>query len=261
MTTWKLLSSLDLSWWVLIFMILWLALGSLVSSDAMFQEGLSGMNELLVRKWLSSQGLEHPWTLSWFGVLVLLALTLGCNLAACLWNRVRNNTSIRGLRFWVFIGLHIVFGAVMLLHALETVVGQKYPQQSVRAGEEVALSAGWTLNILDVVYVNDPALLRLTGQDARQAMTRESFDLEANCVHIALSREGQTRKEGKIHMLRPFEHAGYYVVLRGFVAGPDGVGAKIRVVNSPVHTPFLFAYGLLIGSFMAWLLLSVRPKA
>lgn len=261
MYIWKRLSSLDLSWWVLIFLILWFALGGLVSSDAMFQEGLSGMNELLVRKWLSRQGLEHPWTLSWFVVLVLLALTLGFNLAACLWNRVRNNTSIRGLRYWVFIWLHIVFGAVMLLHALETVVGQKYPQQRVQAGEKVALSAGWTLNIEDIVYVNDTALLRLKGQDARQAMTRESFDLEANCVHIALNREGKIRKEGRIYMLRPFEHAGYYVVLRGFVAGPDGIGAKIRVVKSPVHTPFLFAYVLLICSFMIWLLLSVRHKA
>ena len=241
-------SSLHLTWWTITGLILWFVLGSLAASLPSFQAGLEGMNSLLLRSWLTSKGLEHPWTLSWLLALVLLAATLGLNLVACLWKRLRMRNGTQKLRFWIFISLHLFFGLVMLLHGLETVIGEKFPQQTVQAGDSLDLDSVWSLHIKEVSYVNDPSLLQLDKHEARRAMTRDSFDLQSNSVRIALMHKKDTVHTGDIRMLHPLHHAGFHVVLRGFVFHPQSIGATIKVVKSPLHTVFFSAYALLIAS-------------
>ena len=253
MVVFKRLSSLYLTWWLLISLVLWFVLGSLAASVPAFQDGLSGMNAWLVRDWLASQGLRYPKVVLWLGILVLLAAALGLNLAACLWIRLQNALNIRGLRLCIFLSMHLLFGLVMLLHGLETVIGEKYPQQTVQAGQVMDLQSGWEVHIREVIYVNDPRLLRLDKDQARRAMTRDSFDLQANRVHIALSRKGRVVAEGRIGMLRPLHHAGLHIVLRGFAWSRQGIGARIKVVRSPLHTAFFSTYALFIISLIIWL--------
>jgi len=139
----------------------------------------------------------------------------------------------------------------MLLHGLETVIGKKFPQQTVQAGDSLDLDSSWSIHIKEVTYVNDPSLLQLDKHDARRAMTRESFDLQSNSVRIALVHKGDTVRTGDIRMLHPLHHAGFHVVLRGFAFDPQGIGATIKVVKSPLHTVFFAAYALLIASITA----------
>jgi hypothetical protein len=254
------LSSLVLTWWILLGTAAWFALGSLGTSYAPFEEGLSGLTALLVRQWLTSHGPAHPWTLSWLAVLLLLVVILGTNLIACLWKRVQKSSRNKGPRFWIFMAVHILFGLVMLLHGLETVLGEKYPQQSVQAGDVIPLAAGWGVQIKDITYVNDLRLLHLERHAARRAMTSDSFDLQANRVRLSLVHKGKTVHAGTIRMLHPLEHAGWHLILRGFTSNGQKIGAKIKVVKSPVHKPFFIAYALLIVSLIASFLLSLVQK-
>ena len=257
MFVFKWLSSLELTWWLLISLVMWFVLGSSAASWPTFQDGLSGMNALLVYDWLRSRGIGYPWVLLWLGALVFLAAILGVNLAACLWKRIQNRHKAQGLRLWIFIAMHILFGLVMIVHGLETMIGEKYPKQTVQAGDVVLLSSGWKVHIKKVIYVDDPQMLRLDKQEARRAMTRDSFDLQANRVDIALSHQGQVVEKGHVRMLQPLHHAGFHIVLRGFAYSSQGVEAQIKVVSSPFHTAFFIVYALFITSLVIWLVLLI----
>ena len=254
------LSSLHLTWWVLIGFILWFALGIQAEKWPSFQEGLAGMNALLVRDWLGSQAQQHPLTLIWLMGLIVLALVLGINLVVCIWKRWTRNANGRGLRFWIFLLVHMIFALVMLMHGLETVVGQKYPQQTVAAGERISLGQGWAVQVDSITYVDDPQLLLLDKHQARRAMSRDRFDMQVNSVRVNLMHHGRQVKQGTLRMLDPVHAGRVHVVLRGFAVGPEEILAKLRVVISPLHTVFFSAYALLILSLMLCLVLRLGQQ-
>lgn len=255
------LSSLRLTWWILLGIIAWFVLGIKAAALDSFQKGLEGMNEVLVREWLIQSAQEHPWTLAWFSVLLCLAAILSLNLIVCIWKRIiyKNSEDLR-LRYWAFLVLHICFALTILLHGMETIIGKKYPQKQVQAGEAINLDSSWKVRVDKVNYSSNPKFLQLNKDKARRAMSRERFNMKTNWVRIDLLHNGHHVKKGEIKMLEPLSCHSLHVILRGFGYHPEGIKAKIKVVKSVLHIPFLSVYLLFIFSFFAWLLLNLTYK-
>ena len=195
------LSSLRLTWWVLLGIIAWFVLGIKAVTLDSFQRGLEGMNEVLVREWLIQNAQEHPWTLFWFSVLLFLAAILSLNLIVCIWKRiVYQNSEDLHLRYWAFLVLHICFALTILLHGMETILGKKYPQKQVQAGKAITLDSNWKVRVDKVNYASNPRFLQLNKDKSRRAMSRERFNMKANWVRIDLLRNGRQVKRGKIRM-------------------------------------------------------------
>lgn len=253
------LASLHITWWVLIGLIAWFVLGANAVENPSFSKGLSSMNEILVRTWLICRGGDHLLVLCWFLVLIVLSAILGVNLAACIYSRLMRSQNGRWpLKLWVFTAIHLLFALVMVLHGLEMFLGHKYPQQQLKSGQTAVLDSSWSITVHEVKFINDPELLKLKGQEARRAISRDRFDMQANFVKISLVSNNEPVQTGNIRMLAPMSHGGIHVILRGFEYGPKGLSARIRVVKSFLHTPFTIAYAMLIISMLIWFLLKIR---
>jgi hypothetical protein len=225
-----------------------------------FASGLQEMNGSIVLEWLSTRGVKYPLVLVWFIVLMVLSATLALNVFACLWKGLVRTRNRSGLRFWVFWSVHLLIGLVMLLHGLDMVVGKKYGPIHVQAGDEVPLDHGWSLQVHEVMYVDDPELLQLKGHQARQAMTRDRFDMQANAVRVSLARNGRQVSTGQTKMLQPLIHENMHIVLRGFSGQGHSTSARIKVVNAPLHRLFFVSYALLIASLAVWFIVNLfRP--
>lgn len=256
------LASLNITWTTLAALAIWFVLGKTAAGAESFSRGLSLMNQILVRDWLALRGADHPLVLGWFIVLAVLALVLGINLLFCLLRRLRQAAgSRRGAKFWVFVFMHAVFGLLMIMHGLETATGQKYPARQMLAGEERQLDSGASIRVREVIFVNDPELLLLDSREARHSIGRDEFDMQENRAVVTLSDNGREVVTGAIRMLQPLRRGHIHVVLRGFEYTPEGTAAKIRVVESFLHTPFLAAYALFIVGLAAYLVLSAGLRA
>lgn len=214
------------------------------------------MNATLVRDWLLYEAMRHHWILAWLAGLIFLTAVLGINLVTCLWQRLeRTNRDSRGIRFWAFFGIHFFFGLVMLMHGLEMVVGEKYPWQSIRAGEEIRLDSDWRVHAHNINYINDISILNSNRGQRRRSTTRDSFDTQANFVRVSLLWRNREVATGDVKIMQPLVHGNIHVVLRRFEYGPEGLSARMRVVDAPLHKFFFTAYLLLICNLIGWLFL------
>ncbi len=149
----------------------------------------------------------------------------------------------------------------MILHGLEMLLGQKYPEQQLTAGQAAILDSDWRLEVHEISFVNDPELLKLKKQEARQTISRDHFDMQANFVKVSLVRNQQPVRTENIRMLAPMSHDSMHVILRGFEYGAGRITARLRVVHSFLHTSFSIAYCMLIISMLIWFLLTCRPAS
>ncbi len=254
------LASLQITGWLLIGLIAWFFLGAQAAGIPSFSQGLSGMNEILAGSWLITRGQDHLPVLAWLFVLIGLAGILGINLAACIYRRLpRPGNGRNPFRLWIFLAIHLLFGLVMLLHGLEMFLGHKYPVHQLAAGQTAILDSNWRLEVHTVNFVNDPELLQLEKQEARQRISRDRFDMQANFVRVSLLRDQERVRTEDIRMLAPMSHKGMHVVLRGLEYDGENITARLRVVESFLHTPFTIAYGMLIITMIIWFLLTARP--
>lgn len=252
------MSSLQLTWWVLLGIVAWFSLGIQAAAYDFFAEGLTTMNAVLVRDWLIYQALQKPWVLSWLIVLILLSVILALNLIFCLWKKLAGEVSAgQGVRFWFFLGLHLLFGLVMIMHGLEMVLGEKQPWQRVQAGSTISLDSGWRARVHKLQFMHDVQVLQMERSERRKLMTIESFDLEANYVRVSLLHKGQLVKTENIGMLSPLVQDNIHVVLRKFEFGPQGLSARIRMVEAPLHKAFFSVYAVFILSLLIWLIIRI----
>jgi hypothetical protein len=148
----------------------------------------------------------------------------------------------------------------MIFHGMEMVIGEKHPWQSVRAGETYRPDSSWHVVVHDIVFINDPGILNPDRGERRQSMTRDRFDVKANTVRVSLLYRGEIVKSGDIRILAPLTHGNARVVLRRFEHGQDGLSARLRIVDAPLHTLFFTIYSLFIVNLAAWLMLRlIRP--
>lgn len=248
------LGSLQLTWWILIAIGAWLGLGLIAAEQPFFAQGLSDLNNLLVRDWLLHKALKEPWVLAWLMMLLLQAAVLALNLVVCLWQRLeRQGSAEQALRFWLFLSLHILFGVLMVMHGLEMVLGEKQPWQSVQAGQKLRLDSVWSAKVHKLQFENDLRLLELSRQERRRKMTKDRFALQQNLVRVSLLKDGKLAASRDIRILNPLSHGGIHVVLRRFEYGPQGLSAQMRIARSPLQRIFLAVYSLFIFSLMLWL--------
>ena len=249
-------ASLALTWYILMGIVGLLYLGACLAGYPFFEDGLSGMNAVVVFHWITAHASSHPLVLTWLAGLVLTAGALGINLAACLCQRFANTKKNgRGSRFWVFLGLHLIFGMVMTLHGLEMVTGEKHPWQQMREGESFRTDSGWGLNVHEIIFINDVNILNSDRGQRRMAMTAEKFNVRANLVRASLLFNGKVVTSGDIRIMEPLTHKNIRVVLNRFGYGPEGLSARLRIVDAPLHKLFFISYALLIITLLAWVIL------
>jgi hypothetical protein len=246
-------ASLGLTWWSLLGIIGMLYLGVYLAGYVFFENGLSAMNSMVVIQWIAKHSASHPIVLLWLILLVILAGVLAINLGACLYQRISNTwKNGRGLRFWIFLTVHLIFGLVMTLHGLEMVTGQKHPWQNMLEGQSFNTDSGWGLKVDEIIFADDVSILKSERGRRRTAMTSDKFDVKANHVRASLLKNGKVVKSGEIRIMKPLVYENTRVVLNRFDHGPQGVSASLRIVNTPLHKLFFTSYLLLISALFIW---------
>ncbi len=253
----KKLSSIQLCFWLLALIILWLAAGIALALHPATGDAVYGMNKQLVIDWLLQS--ENPdWrAAAWLLVFCLLNLLLFINMSLCLaLNLLKRILFSAKLKNSLLTVIHVLVLFVMLGHLANMAVGFKQERIKMTPGSVLDLPGGYMVELNSVHFAADLRLLTMDRHKARQEMTRDRFDLKENFADISVFR-GRLEKAGKrIHIMEPLKLGSFRVTLNRFFAadknGEKHAGAVITVSRNPIHEWFFLIYALMILSFLAY---------
>jgi len=133
------------------------------------------------------------------------------------------------------------------------IMGEKYESSVMFPGQIRDLGGRYSLRMDSLVFLDDPALLRLSKHDKHLKMTRGVFHLKGNHAILTLQKDGRTIERSTAGILAPFDHGSLHIVLKTFILGKKNnkLGALIIIVRNPLATPFFIIYALMIIT-LAW---------
>jgi hypothetical protein len=257
------LSSLQMTTWTLVVLILWFMWGTLMTGLDAFSTGFEQMNSMLVRDWLTSADTEPGILKFWFVGLLLVMGVLGVNLIFCSWNRILKIMRVKfsGPKLFMLI-VHVVFGLVALGHFGGFMMGFRYERIPLYDGQAFTLEDGPSIKVIKVHFTDDARVLN----KVRGHIMRDEFNYPSNYVEVAMLNAGHEVKRGRVYILRPLRHGSIQVTLARFIpANPSGIagrtegnpGVMLVISSNPVLNIFLMLYplmiiGIVIPLIMTW---------
>jgi len=250
----KRLSSMQFAFWAILCLIFWMGLGALLTiKSSPYYDVFSTMNEQMITQWLASKAANMPVILGWFIGLCLIAAALLLNTSLCIWQRILPMLQAARLSRNILAVVHILVILVMAGHGLSMIMGEKYESSVMFPGQIKNLGGGYSLRMDSLVFLDDPALLRLSKHDKHLQMTRDVFHLKGNHAILMLQKDGRTIERSTVGILAPFDHGSLHIVLKTFILGKKNnkLGALIIIVRNPLANPFFIIYALMITT-LAW---------
>ena len=261
------LSSLTLTTWTLVVLLLWFIIGILfVRMDSLADE-FRLMNGTLVRHWLLSAEDGSNVLKFWFVGLCLVMIVLGVNLVFCSWTKILKIIRIRfsGPKFFMLI-VHVLFGLVALGHLGTYMLGYKKAQVRLQEGAKFEFGDGYSVQLVGVHFVDDVEVLKKTRRQLRPG----DLSYDDNFAEIAISQNGKEIQRGRIYTMKPMRQKDIHVVLRTFTAprsqdnqqpGKGKLGVMLSISRNPVLDVFLVLYPIMILGIAIHLVMTWRTSA
>jgi hypothetical protein len=216
------LSSLTLSFILMIILVLWFGLGLLLTYHPVADRAIKGMNDQLILSWLVTRAAAHPLVGAWLMALLGLSGLLLLNLICCCFTlpglKIRFKSGPRPVLLLI---LHVLVGLVMIGHGAHMMAGFKAADIKLQAGQNAALPDGTTIHLESVTCSYVPLLRTSDRQQRRQLLTRDRVRLTDNYIDFAIRKDGTVIDSGRALMLRPFRRGSFRVTLNGFFPMPE----------------------------------------
>jgi hypothetical protein len=260
------LSSLHLTTWILLTLLLWLVWGILMAGSDTFVQGFGEMSNTLTRDWLMAPDTDFSILKTWFlGLCVLMAL-MGINLVFCSWTKILRiiRSRFNGPMLFMLI-VHMVFGFVALGHFAGLMFGSKYHNVQLWNGKRFEFENGYDVELVRVNFVNDYSVLNKAPKD----ITEDEFNYKENCAEVVLRKDGKEVERGKTYKLRPMNHKSIQITLETFLPPRDGEqnpesagepGAVFTVSRNQSLKIFLALYPMMITGILIHLIMTWRSK-
>ena len=260
------LSSMYLTVWVLVFLLLWIGLGLYLAGAESFAKDFRVMNNMLIRDWLFSLKTGTDFLKIWFAALCTAIILMGINLIFCSWNRIfkimRARFSISQLFMLI---VHCIFGFVALSHLGGFMLGFEY--NNIRLGKSLkyTVKEGYELEVKDIHFVGKTTALGKTKRE----ITREELNYMESYVDVSLLKDGKLLKSQRLFLLKPMSYRDVHVTLRSFVLpdnfkGTPGTDTKAWVMftlsRNPVLRIFLIIYPAMIAGIFIYLVMTWRKS-
>lgn len=260
------LSSLNLTMWVLVFLILWVGLGLYLAGAESYTEAFREMNNMLIREWLFSEKTGAGFLKIWFVILCAAMGLMGINLIFCSWTKIFRimMSKFNGPKLFMLI-VHVVFGFVALGHLGGLMLGFEHNNIRLGEGNKFAFEDGYEVEVKSVHFVGDPKALTKSRRD----ITREDLDYKQSCAEVVLRRNGDEVAKDSVYLLRPLNYKDIHVTLRNFVPSGDfkqggNETGRPRVMftvsRNPVLKIFLTFYPLMIAGIFIHLVMTWKGK-
>lgn len=261
------LASLHYTTWNLVVLLLWMVWGMLMAGSDSLKKAFNGMNNVLIRDWLTTQN-DFPMLKIWFIGLCILMTFLGINLIFCSWEKIFRIIRARfnGSKFFMLI-VHAIFGLVALFHLGGLMLGYEHTNIQLGEGSIYGFEDDYEIGVTKVNYVSDYSVLEKQKKD----ITRDDFDYRKNYAEVVLKKDGTELKRGNISIFNPMDYGDIQVTLGNFMKSPEsgnkegGDQAKpwiiLTVSSNPVLDVFLVLYPLMIVGIIIHLIMTWRPSA
>ena len=256
------LSSMYLTMWVLVFLVLWIGLGLYLAGAESFTKDFRLMNNMLIRDWLFSEKTGMGFLKIWFIALCAAMVVLGINLIFCSWTKIFRiiRAKFSGSQFFMLI-VHGIFGFVALGHLGGLMLGFEYNNIRLGKGIKHNIKEGYELEVKDVHFIGDPKALGKSKRD----ITRDELNYAESYVDVSLGRGGELLKSQRLFLLKPMNYKDVHVTLRGFVPpddfkdepGPDTEAwAMLTLSRNPALKMFLIIYPAMIAGIFIYLVMT-----
>jgi hypothetical protein len=261
------LSSMNLTAWNIVIMLIWLAWGMIMSGQDVFTKDFLGMNSVLVRDWLSNETGSQIIKI-WFIGLCLLMTVLGVNLIFCTWEKIFRiiRAKFNAPKFFMLI-VHAIFGFVALGHLGGLMLGYKHNSIQLGEGQKYGFEDGYEIKVNKVIYTNDHKTLK----KSYRYITKDDFDYTKNYAEVVLARDGNDISKGNVYIMNPMRYGDIQITLRGFKESPEAGAIKngfgltpwiaITVSKNPVLKIYLIIYPIMILGIFIHLVLTWRISA
>lgn len=247
------LASLTLTLFALGALVLLLAMGVILAQVRPYSGLMTAMDGGLILDWLltetdgrSGSTLLRIWFLGLCAAVGLLVV----NLCACTWTRLlkRLRNGVR-LHAWLLVLAHALMVLILLGHLSQMTLGFKEEGIRLLPGQSRELPGGRRLTVLDVRYLNDPAILNLTYRQARRAHTVAAFSREGNSARVALRSGAGRTAEGEVRIMDPLLTGGMRLTLSDFFRDDSGAEPRVGAVFTAAYNPLT---RLFFAAYLAW---------
>lgn len=258
------LSSMHLTAWTLVFLILWMGVGLYLAGADSFTKDFRVMNNLLIRDWLFSDKTESGFLKIWFAMLCAGMTVIGINLIFCSWTKIFRLMRARfsGNQLFMLI-VHAIFGFVALGHLGGLMLGFEYNNIRLGEGDNYSIKEGYEVELKKVHFVGDIKALKKSRRD----ITRDDLDYRKCYAEVTLSRDGELLESKELYLLKPMNYQDVHVTLRSFVLPDDYKGepgsdtevwAMFTLSRNPALKMFLITYPVMIAGIFIYLIITWR---
>ncbi len=259
-------SSMHLTAWALVFLILWMGLGLYMAGAESYTKDFRIMNNILVRDWLFSDKAGSGFLKIWFVLLCAGMTVIGINLIFCSWSKIFRIMRARfsGNQLFMLI-VHAIFGFVALGHLGGLMLGFEYNNIRLGEGKKYNIKEGYEIEVKNVNFIGDVKALTKSRRD----ITRDELDYRESYAEVSLSRGGKLLESERIYLLKPLNCRDVHVTLRSFVLpdnfkGEPGPETKAWVMvtlsRNPALKMFLIIYPVMIAGIFIYLVMTWRKS-
>ncbi len=258
------LSSMYLSMWILVFLIVWTGIGLYMAGADSYINDFQVMNDMHIREWLMSDRTGSGFLKPWFLILCAAMTALGINLIFCSWSKIFKimRAKFNGRQFYMLI-VHALFGFVALGHLGGLLLGFEHNNIELGAGETYSSEEGYELEVKDVHFVGDVKALK----KAKRYITRDDLNRKESFVEISISRNSELLKTDKVYLLKPLRYEDVQVTVNRFLSPENkkkstdfDTGGRIilSLSKNPVLKMFLTVYPVMIAGILIYLVITWR---
>lgn len=254
------LSSLRLTFYNLLALILWMGAGVVLSRS--HEAAFDRMNEMPILDWMGNTMSHSPLPVAWLLVLCMIASILLVNALCCTFSRqLALARKLKKGKPWLFFILHCLFILVLACHGLILVAGDKQGRIYLSPGMSYVFGP-YRILAEEVVIGDDPKLLSAPGKTQRSRMTRDNIGLHNNYVRLGLFRNGLAVADKPVYMLSPMRYKTLQVTLVEFSQNPGQLspGVILTITDSPLNPVFFLVYGIMILALAGFTMLTWHQK-
>jgi len=255
------LGSVTLTFYTLIVLICLMEAGVLFSTA--HGEIFVHMNEVQIFEWIMATWEKAPLPVVWFLSLCLCAAVLFMNAVCCSLGRQWSLAKKSGLfKNWLFFFLHCLFIMVLVCHGLILALGEKQSRVHLFPGQDHSFGP-YEIQLADVVFTGDPAILKAPKKQQRALMTRKNIRIHENHALLTLVKNDRILARQKIRMLSPLRYGSVQVTLVEFViqGADDRLGVVLTLTDNFLNTFFFLVYAIMILSLAVFTLITwKRPS-
>lgn len=258
------LSSMHITAWTLVFLILWMGIGLYLAGAELYTKDFRVMNNMLIRDWLFSDKTESGFLKIWFVLLCAGMTVIGINLIFCSWTKIFKIMRARfsGNQLFMLI-VHAIFGFVALGHLGGLMLGFEYNNIRLGRGDNYSIKEGYEVELKKVHFVGDIKALKKSRRD----ITRDDLDYRESYAEVSLRRDGKLLETKKLYLLKPMNYQDVHVTLRSFIL-PDYLKGEpvsdteawvmFTLSRNPALKVFLIIYPVMIAGIFIYLVITWR---